>query len=71
MACERNLGMAVDAPRNVEVVDRGRLLTENSPNRDHSLGEADVRELSRCDQISNRPDTRSYTHATLPAAIAP
>src|SRR5438034_6008768 len=46
---ERDLGMAVDAPRDLLVVDRGRLLTEDRLDCDDRLGEADVRELRGVD----------------------
>ena len=49
-------GWRVDAPRHLAVVDRGRVLAEDSLDREHALGEPDVGERRRGDGVADAPD---------------
>ncbi len=53
---ERDLGMAVDAPRDLVVVERERRFAEHRLDRDDRLRERDVRELRRGHDVADRVD---------------
>ena len=54
---ERDLGVAVDAPRDPRVVDRDDRLGEHALHRDDPFGESDVSELRGVHHVADRPDT--------------
>ena len=64
MTDEAHLGMAVDAPGDVRVVDGHRVLAEQVADGEHALGEAHMRERGCGDEVAHRP------HAGLGGAAA-